>query len=154
MSIESGDSVTIEYTGKLADGTVFDTSRRSVGAEAGLTESDPDREYEPLTATVGTGEFIEGIDEALLGLDEGDSTTVEIPPEKAYGEWTEDHVKTYEIDELGPMKESIPDAGATVQIGDSVGEILEVDEEVVRIDFNHRLAGESLTFDLEVLDVE
>ncbi|MFW6458835.1 MAG: FKBP-type peptidyl-prolyl cis-trans isomerase [Halodesulfurarchaeum sp.] len=154
MPIESGDSVTIEYTGTLADGTVFDTSRRSVGDEAGLTESDPDREYEPLTATVGTGEFIEGIDEALRGLEKGDSTKVEIPPEKGYGEWTEDHVRTYEIGELGPMKESIPDAGATVQIGDSVGEILAVDEEVVRIDFNHRLAGESLTFDIEVLDVE
>ncbi|MFB6085817.1 MAG: peptidylprolyl isomerase [Halodesulfurarchaeum sp.] len=79
MSIESGDSVTIEYTGRLPDGTVFDTSRRSVGEKAGLTDSDPDREYKALTATVGTDEFIEGIDDALLGMKEGESVTVELP---------------------------------------------------------------------------
>jgi FKBP-type peptidyl-prolyl cis-trans isomerase 2 len=154
MAIETGDTVTIEYTGKREDGTVFDTSRRSVGEEAGLTGDDSDRTFDPLSATAGTGEFIEGIDDALLGMAEGESTTVEIPPEKGYGEWTEDRVRTYEIGELGPMKETIPEAGATVQIGDSVGEILAVDDEVVRIDFNHRLAGETLRFEIEVIEVE
>ncbi|MDZ7851024.1 MAG: FKBP-type peptidyl-prolyl cis-trans isomerase [Halodesulfurarchaeum sp.] len=155
MSIESGDSVTIEYTGKLADGTVFDTSRRSVGEEAGLTESDPDREYEPLSATVGTGEFIEGIDDALLGMEQGESKTVEIPPEKGYGEWTEEHVIEYNIDELGSeLGETLPEEGTFIQTGEgSVGEIVDVDADAIRVDFNHRLAGETLTFDIEVLEI-
>jgi len=53
MSITTGDAVTLEYTGRLDDGTVFDTSRRSVAEETGLAEAQPDREYAPLTVEVG-----------------------------------------------------------------------------------------------------
>ena len=54
MSIDTGDSVTLEYTGRLDDETVFDTSRKSVAEETGLAEVQPDREYAPLTVEVGT----------------------------------------------------------------------------------------------------
>ncbi|MDR5655657.1 peptidylprolyl isomerase [Halodesulfurarchaeum sp. HSR-GB] len=154
MAIESGDTVRIEYTGRLEDGTVFDTSRRAVAEEHDLVEED--REYDPLEAAVGTGQFIEGLDEALLGMDAGESATVTVPPAEAYGEWEESRVREYEIDELSAqLGDQLPEAGAYIQTPDgSVAEIRSVEEDVVRVDFNHRLAGETLEFEIEVLAVE
>ena len=156
MAIQDGDTVTIEYTGRYEDGTVFDTSRESVAETEGLLEEDTDRTFEPLTADVGTGDFIDGIEDALLGMDVGDSSTVTIPPESGYGEWTEDRVREFETDELSQQfSEDLLEAGQHVQTADgSVAEILSVEDDIVRVDFNHRLAGETLTFDIEVLSVE
>lgn len=156
MPIQQGDSVTIEYTGRYEDGTVFDTSREPVAAEAGLTEDDDDRSYEPLTAEVGTGEFIEGLEDGLLGLEEGESATVTIPPEDAYGQWTEDRVRTFQTDQLmAQFGDDLLEPGTNVKTADgSVVEVLSVDDDTVRVDFNHRLAGETLTFEIEVLDIE
>ncbi|MGM0371002.1 MAG: FKBP-type peptidyl-prolyl cis-trans isomerase [Halobacteriota archaeon] len=154
MAIESGDTVRIEYTGRREDGTVFDTSRRAVAEEADLVEEG--REYEPLEAEVGTGQFIEGLDEALLGMAVGESATVTVPPAEAYGEWEESRVREYETDELSAqLGDQLPEAGAYIQTPDgSVAEIRSVEEDVVRVDFNHRLAGETLEFEIEVLAVE
>nr|WP_231754672.1 FKBP-type peptidyl-prolyl cis-trans isomerase [Halapricum sp. CBA1109] len=83
MAIEPGDGVTIEYVGRFEDGTVFDTSRYEVAAEHGLDEAqeaDPE-DYAALSFTVGAGEIITGLDEALVGMAEGEDTTVTVPPE-------------------------------------------------------------------------
>lgn len=156
MTIAIGDSVTIEYTGRHEDGTVFDTSKESVAAEAGLDDSQPDREYEPLTFEVGAEQVIEGLEEELIGLEEGDTPTVVVPPEKAYGEWTEERVQEFDSEDLrskvggGNLEE-----GAYLQSErGQPGEIVHVDDEVVRVDFNPRLAGETLEFDVEILAVD
>lgn len=156
MPIQNGDTVTIEYTGRYEDGSVFDTSREAVAEEAGLTENDDDRTYEPLTAEVGTGEFISGLEEALLGMSEGESTTKTIPPEDAYGEWSEDRVREFGTDEMmAQLGEEVLEPGTAIKTADgSVAEVLSIDDGTIRVDFNHRLAGEPLTFDIEVLDIE
>ena len=69
VTIATGDSVTLEYTGRLDGETVFDTSREAVAEEAGLAEAQPDREYAPLTVDVGAEQVIEGMEEGLVGLD-------------------------------------------------------------------------------------
>lgn len=154
MTITTGDSVTFEYTGRLDDGTVFDSSRESVAQEAGLAEAQPDREYAPLTVEVGSGAVIEGMEDGLLGLDEGESKTLEIPPEEAYGEWTEEHVQEFETDELEEMLGQLPEEGAFLQAQNGQhGEITHVDEEVVRVDFNPDLAGETLEFEVEIVEI-
>lgn len=155
MAIEAGDSVDIEFTGRTTDGTVFDTSRESVAEEAGLTEARPDREFGPLTVEVGAGEVIEGLEESLIGLEDGDSPTVTVPPEKAYGEWREEHVHEYDAAEFDEMVgDQTPEEGDFVQTQDGdLAEIVHVDDEVVRVDFNHGLAGETLEFDIDVIDV-
>ncbi|MFB6281513.1 MAG: peptidylprolyl isomerase [Haloferacaceae archaeon] len=153
MPIETGDVVTIEYTGRLDDGTVFDTSRPAVAAEAGL-DADPD-ECEPLTAEVGAGRLIEGLEEALIGLSEGAETTVVVPPESAYGEWTEDLVEEFRTDDLRAEtggQELTEGAYLRGRQGER-GEIVHVDDETVRVDFNPELADERLEFEIEVVDV-
>jgi FKBP-type peptidyl-prolyl cis-trans isomerase 2 len=155
MAIEAGDAVVIEFTGRTADGTVFDTSRESVAEEVGLAEAQPDREFRPLTVEVGAGEVIEGLEDSLVGLEDGDSPTVSIPPEQAYGEWSEEHVHEYDAEEFGAMVgDQTPAAGDFVETQEGgLAEIVHVDDEVVRVDFNHGLAGETLEFDIDIVDV-
>jgi len=154
MTITTGDDVTFEYTGRLDDGTVFDSSRESVAEDAGLVEAQPDREYAPLTVEVGSGQVIEGMEEGLLGMDAGETETIEIPPEKAYGEWTEEHVQEFDTDELSEMLGQTPEEGAFLEAQNGQhGEIVHVDDETVRVDFNPDLAGETLEFEIEIVDV-
>jgi|APHM01.1.fsa_nt_gi FKBP-type peptidyl-prolyl cis-trans isomerases 2 len=155
MTIATGDAVTIEYTGRLDDGAVFDTSRESVAAEAGLTETQPDREYARLTIEVGAGEVIEGLEDALIGMEEGDTTTIDIRPENAYGEWSEERVREFDLEELREMLGGqTPEEGAYIETQEGeLAEILSVEDEIVRVDFNPQLAGEPLQFDVEVVDV-
>ncbi|SFR50109.1 FKBP-type peptidyl-prolyl cis-trans isomerase [Halogeometricum limi] len=155
MTATTGDAVTFEYTGKLEDGTVFDTTRESVAEEAGLTEAQPDREFAPLTVELGTGEVIEGMEEGLEGLAEGETATLTIPPEKGYGEWDEANVQEYSTEELREMLGGeTPEEGAFLEANNGRhGQITHVDDEVTRADFNPRLAGETLVFDVEVVDI-
>lgn len=155
MTIATGDSVTLAYTGRLDDGTVFDTSREATAKEAGLADTQPDREYTPLTLDVGAGKVIEGLEDGLVGLEEGTTTTLAIPPEKGYGEWTEAEVQKFDTAELQEMVgEQDLEEGAYLQTQNGQpGEITHVDEETVKVDFNHSLAGETLEFEIEILDV-
>jgi len=154
MTITTGDAVAIEYTGRLDDGTVFDTTRAAVAEEEGLAEAQPDREYAPLTVDVGAGEVIAGMEDALVGLEAGAEETVEIPPEEAYGEWSEERVQEFETAELRDLLGGELEEGLYLEAQNGQrGEIVHVDEETVRVDFNPELAGERLTFELEVVDV-
>jgi FKBP-type peptidyl-prolyl cis-trans isomerase 2 len=155
MTIATGDSVRLEYTGRLDDETVFDTSRESVAEEAGLAEAQPDREYAPLKVDVGAEQVIEGMEEGLIGLEAGETTTLSIPPEKAYGERSEENIQAFETEQLREMLGGqIPEEGAYLEAQNGQhGEVIHSGDEVVRVDFNPRLAGETLTFEIEVLDV-
>ncbi len=155
MTIDTGDSVTLEYTGRLTDGTLFDTSREDVANEAGLADTQPEREYGPLTVEVGAERVIEGLEEALIGMEKGDEDTVTISPENGYGEWTDEHVREYGADEFQEMVGGeTPEVGSYLETQDgNIAEITHADSETVRVDFNHQLAGETLEFDIEIVDV-
>lgn len=156
MTISEGDSATFAYTGRLDDGTVFDTSRADVAEEVGLAAEQPERTFEPLSVEVGTGQLIEGLEDALVGLEAGAETTVEVPPERGYGEYTDDRLTEYDretFDEATPEDDVAEGMVVQTQQG-GVGDVVHVDAETVRVDFNHELAGEPLEFELEILDVE
>jgi len=153
MTVEPGDTATIEYVGRLADGEVFDTSDRGVAQEAGIV--DEGRVYQPLTVEVGEDSVIPGLQEALLQMEEGDQATVTVPPERAYGDRTDERVGEYDREtfegmlgdrDLGEGVEVVADSGLR-------GRVVALDAETVTVDFNHELAGEQLTFELEVLDL-
>lgn len=155
MSIESGDEVVIEYVGRADDGTVFDTSRGDVATESGLAEAQPEREFTPLTVEVGSGEIIAGLDEALPGMAEGETKTVEVPPEKGYGEWSEEHVREYDTAELSEtLGGRTPEVGEYVETQNGTpAKITHVGDEISKVDFNTPLAGETLEFEIEVVSV-
>jgi len=154
MAIEEGDSVTFEYTGRLDDGAVFDTSRESVAAEHELDDA-AERDFSPLTVEVGAGRIVEGLEEALYGMDEGDEDSVEVPPEAGYGERTDDRVIEYDRAEFESMIEGRePETGLEVRTEQGLpGHVVAVEDDLVRVDFNHELAGETLTFEIEIVDV-
>lgn len=154
MAISEGDTVTMEYTGRRTDGSVFDTSREAVAEESELSEQDSDREYGPITVEVGDGRLIEGVEESLIGLEEGDELSVAVPPEKGYGQPSEDQIVEEEPEEFAQMVGEAPTEGTFVETREGAfGEVVEVTEEAVRIDFNHELAGETLEFEIEVVEV-
>ncbi len=135
LAIQDGDQVDVHYDGTLDDGSTFDSSR--------------DRGT-PFTFVAGTGEVIDGFDAAVLGLKVGDTVTVRIEPVDAYGERSEDAV----------VEVPIGDGQEDVAVGDEVflntGQsalVVEVTAETVTLDINHPLAGEALTFDIEVLTI-
>ncbi len=133
--VQDGDVVEVHYIGTLDDGSQFDSSR--------------DRDV-PFSFTVGTGQVISGFDEAVRSGEVGDVRTVRIEPENAYGEWSEEKLVVVPFN---------PEQG-DVEVGDEVfltnGQpaiVTEVTAETVTLDTNHRLAGEALTFEIEILAI-
>ncbi len=137
---KQGDEVQVHYTGKLEDGTVFDTSE----------------DGEPLNFTIGENRVIPGFEEAVTGMEPGDSITAEVEPEQAYGEHREDMVMEMERDQI--PDEVDPEVGQQLQLRLENGQTVPVlitalGEDTVTIDANHPLAGRKLIFDIELLDV-
>ena len=136
----SGDTVRIHYTGTLADGTVFDSSRGR----------------EPLAFTLGSGQVIAGFDEAVTGMAVGDAQTVTIPAELAYGPRREELVRALPREQFPPGLE--PAVGQQLQVGGGpqpmVVTVRDVRDDAVLLDANHPLAGEDLTFALELVAIE
>ena len=137
--IKNGDNVSVHYTGKLEDGSVFDTS---------LAEG-----REPLTVTLGQGQLIPGFENGLIDMTAGEMKTIEIEPENAYGE-----IQPQMMSEI-PLSQ-VPEgvkAGDMLQGQNQFGPVnvvvTEVKESTVVLDMNHPLAGKKLIFDLEVVSV-
>jgi FKBP-type peptidyl-prolyl cis-trans isomerase 2 len=105
-TVKNGDTVSVDYTGSLENGEVFDTSLESVAREHNLLS--PSRKYEPLEFTVGTGSVIEGFEEAVLGMRVGESKTVKIPPEKGYGQVRSELIRISPIIETVPATMTFP----------------------------------------------
>lgn len=138
--IKIGDTVKVHYTGKLEDGTVFDSS---------LVEG-----REPLETVLGNNMLIKGFENGLIGLSEGDKKTLEIEPSEGYGEYQEEMIN--EIPK-GNVPENVK-AGEMLQGMSQMGpinvKVIEVKDETVVIDANHPLAGKKLVFDIEVVNIK
>lgn len=134
-----GDNVKVHYTGTLEDGYVFDSSE---GAE-------------PLEFAVGSGQVIPGFDEAVIGMKVGESKTVNIPCEKAYGERNDEMIIQAPIDQIPPDLKL--ELGMRLEMGGINGEILrvvvaEIKDTHVTLDGNPPLAGKDLIFKLELVE--
>jgi len=155
MGIEPGDRVAIEYVGRFEDGTVFGTSKYAVAADHGLAaaeDRDPD-DYGPLTFTVGEDEVIEGLDEAVRGMEPGAEATVTVPPTAAYGEVRDERFREYDREVFEAMVDGDAEVGLHVHAKNGLhGDVVAVREGTVEVDFNHELAGKTLVFEIEVVD--
>jgi len=140
LQVTKGDLVQVHYTGKLSDGEEFDSSRGE----------------EPLKVEIGAGQLIQGFEDSLLGMSIGESKTVIIPPDQAYGLRHEEMVRAVTLDQLpdglevqeGMILESSDQQGHRVEL-----RVTEIDGDKVVLDMNHPLAGETLTFDIEVVEI-
>jgi peptidylprolyl isomerase len=143
---KNGDSVTVHYTGRLTDGTVFDSSE---GEGCGC-------EHEPLSFTIGHGEVIPGFEQAVIGMSIGESRTVTIPVDEAYGERSEQMVAV--IDKGNLPTGMTPAIGQQLEVSQENGQtfpviVCEVTDDKVTLDANHPLAGHDLTFDIRLLTI-
>lgn len=137
---QDGDTVQVHYTGRLDDGSVFDSSR----------------EDEPLEFELGSGRVIPGFESAVSGMSVGESLEVELEPDEAYGERRDDLVMPVERDQLPEQLE--PEVGDALEVQLGSGErttatVVDADDASVTLDLNHPLAGRTLNFELELLDI-
>ena len=136
--IKKGSKISVNYTGKLSDGEVFDSSEGK----------------DPLEFEVGTGQIIPGFEEALIGKNTGDKVTVTIEALNAYGEVREDLMVKVPHDKLPGQVSVGQQLNAVSQNGQPIPVTVKaVNEDHVLIDGNHPLAGKDLTFDIEVVSV-
>ncbi|MDJ0509207.1 MAG: peptidylprolyl isomerase [Crocosphaera sp.] len=136
-----GDTVKVNYTGKLEDGTVFDSSVNR----------------DPLQFSLGEGQVIAGFEEAVVGMSPGDSKSVTIPSEQAYGSYQEELVIV--VDEQQIPSELSVEVGQQLQMRHSSGQavpvtVTNVADDKVTLDANHPLAGKDLTFEIELVTIQ
>ncbi|NUN11836.1 peptidylprolyl isomerase [Candidatus Micrarchaeota archaeon] len=141
--VKVGNTVSVDYLGTLKDGTVFDTSIQAEAEKAALPERPT---YEPLVFQVGSGQVIKGFDDAVIGMKVGDTKTVEIPSNQAYGEKRDDLLITVPLSQL-EENNITAEVGLVLSTPNGLqGTILEVNQTDAKIDFNHPLAGQTLVF--------
>lgn len=138
---KTGDSVKIHYTGKLENGTEFDSSSGR----------------DPLEFKLGEGTIIPGLEQAIVGMDAGESKSVSIAPEQAYGERHEQLVQ--EVPKSALPEEIEPSVGMQLQSKTPDGQMMPltvtaVTEEAITVDGNHPLAGQKLEFDIELVEIK
>lgn len=137
MTAKQGDTVRIHYTGKLEDGTVFDTSEGR----------------EPIEFTIGQGQVIPGFEEGVTDMAEGEKKSISIEPENAYGPKRDDLIQ--DVPRTQFPEEAKVEEGAQFQARTQTGQtinltVVDVKDEVVTVDGNHPLAGQTLNFDLKL----
>lgn len=140
VQAKEGDTVRVHYTVKLGDGTIVGTTI----------------DHEPLQFTIGDGQILPSFEQAVIGMNPGESKTIEIPAEQAFGPHLEEMVIVIDRAKLPP--DFNPSVGERVQFRQWDGQIAsvlvtEVSEGSITIDANHPLAGKDLTFDIQFLGI-
>ena len=139
-AVKQGDTVTVHYTGKLTDGTVFDSSR----------------DRQPIRFTLGKGQLIAGFEKAVVGMAVGDRKTVVIPSAEAYGARQANAV--VEMERKNLPQNFIPQVGQRLELTQQddtnvLVTVTAVTDSTITVDANHPLAGKDLTFEIEVVSI-
>jgi len=138
--VEIGSKVRVNYTGKFEDGNIFDSSENR----------------DPLEFTVGEGAVIPGFEEAVIGMALGDKKSVDLPPEQAYGERHDQMISSVERSLL--PEHLNPGVGDVLQAPQDDGRVvivtvIEADDNSITVDANHPLAGITLSFEIELVEI-
>lgn len=140
VNVKEGDTVKVHYTGTLEDGTVFDSSRGS----------------QPLQFTMGKQQLIPGFEAAVLGMNVGESKTTVIQADQGYGKHFKEMV--FEVDRTVFPEEIKPEVGLRLSLTSQDGRsasvtVTQVSQDKVTLDGNHPLAGKTLVFNIEVVEI-
>ena len=138
--VKTGDTVKVHYTGTLDDGTVFDTSV----------------EREPLAFTIGQKQMIPGFEKGVLGMAMEESKTIKIPTDEAYGPHHAERIIDMPRDQI-PADMKI-EVGQQLEMASPDGQkvivtVKELSDEKVKLDANHPLAGQDLTFEIKLVEI-
>ena len=152
---KNGSTVTINFTGRLPDGSLID----STYPEHAVHECDDDHchhELGPYELTIGEGDFFIPVEDALIGMAPGEKKTVVISPEDGFGDYDPEKVFTVKRSEF--PDDLIPTVGQGLEVTGDDDEVfmvtvVEVTDEEVSLDTNHPLAGEELTYEFELLEI-
>ncbi|OUJ18952.1 FKBP-type peptidyl-prolyl cis-trans isomerase 2 [Methanonatronarchaeum thermophilum] len=148
--MEEGDFVKINYTGKIEDNIVFDTTSEEVAEENNL---DLDVSYGAKTIILGAGHMVDGLEQALFDAEIGEENKVEVPPELGFGERKDELVRSFPKREFEKKYQQNPQKGMQVEIEGRKGVVISVVGGKVRVDFNHPLAGETLNYEYTVEEI-
>ncbi|MBD3231638.1 peptidylprolyl isomerase [Candidatus Dependentiae bacterium] len=137
---KQGDKVKVHYTGKLDDDSIFDSSK----------------DRQPLEFVIGEKKVIPGFEKAVIGMEPGESKTIKLNPDEAYGQYRQDMVMEVEKAKLPPNLD--PKVGQFLEVKQDNGQVIivqvtKVDEKNITIDANHPLAGKNLSFDIELIEI-
>jgi FKBP-type peptidyl-prolyl cis-trans isomerase 2 len=135
-----GDKVKVHYTGTLDDGNIFDTTN----------------DREPLQFTIGDNEIIPGFEQAIIGMNPGDTKVTKVSANRAYGPYRKDLV--IDVEKVKIVDNIDPEVGQKLQINQPDGQkfvviVTDVSESTVTMDANHPLAGKDLSFDILLVDI-
>jgi len=147
MAIKKGDFIRLSFTGKLEDGTVFDTTEEAVAKQHGIF--DEAKKYTPMTIIVGSGFLVEGLEEDLLGKKASDKAEVTVPPEKGYGERSLDAIEIVSIKKF----EGKIEPGQMIDYEGKLGFVESVSGGRVKVDYNAPLAGKKLIYEYKIEEI-
>ena len=139
--VENGQTVNVHYTGTFEDGTKFDSSH--------------DR-GETLSFQVGSGQVVKGFNDALLGMSVGDTKTIQLTPENAYGDPVQEAIQEVPMSsfpEGTELTEGVTIIGQNGQGQQMMGRVVGLTDTTATIDFNHPLAGKNLNFEIELVSI-
>jgi len=149
MTFDKGSLILLDYTARIKDnGEIFETTIEEDAKKSNLY--DPTRRYEPRLISVGEGWVLKGLDEALSGTDVGQKLSIEISPDKGFGERDTNKVRMIPQRKLGEKANEVK-VGDVVELDDRTGIIRYIGSGRVQIDYNHRLASRVLVYDVNVV---
>jgi peptidylprolyl isomerase len=149
MPFDKGSLILLDYTARIKDnGEIFETTIEEDAKKSNLY--DPTRKYEPRLISVGEGWVLKGLDEALADTNVGDRRSIEISPDKGFGERDTSKVRMIPQRKLGEKAHEIK-VGDVVELDDRTGVIRYIGSGRVQIDYNHRLASRTLVYDVNVV---
>jgi peptidylprolyl isomerase len=149
MPLDKSSLVLVDYTARVKDtNEIFETTRED---EAKKTEHyDPSRKYEPRLVSVGESWVLKGLDEALATANVGDKMNVEVTPDKGFGDRDSSKVRMIPQRKLGEKADEVS-VGDVIEVDDRTGIVRYVGSGRIQVDFNHRFAGRTLLYDVNVL---
>ncbi len=152
---KEADKVRINFIGRLEDGSIIDSTYPD-SEDGGCSDEDCGHDHGPFDLVIGEGDFYVPVEEALVGMQVGEKKTVVIPIDEAFGEFDPENVFSVKRSEL--PEEITPEVGLPLEVTGEDDEeymvtIIEVTDEEVTFDANHPLAGEELTYEVELVEI-
>lgn len=149
MAFQKGTLILADYTAKVKDtNEVFETTREADAKSGNIFDANV--KYQPRLVSVGESWVLKGLDDALLAANAGDKLTVEVPPEKGFGTRDPAKIRMVPLRKLGDDAEKVS-VGDAIELDDRTGIIRFIGSGRVQVDFNHRFAGRTILYDVNVV---